>query len=325
MKALKPQHEGLLNILKGFPQGAFPRQLLAADGRISKQQLNYYLSYLIRKGFIEKRGNLYFSKPFTALVGGTKPFTQQYQRPHAIRAAIKPYPSNWPRLEATLETLGISYKRELKGNLARLSWQGREIRITSKCIYTIQELKEAPMQIPMEAVLKKAAAEATPYFEQFLAKTGFRAHRTRLGALLVEISYWENGYPGNEIAEESLKDKTRIVYAYNAKGGQAAWADSSLGSLKELETNSERIDSEMKEMLGAIETGEISPYDDELRTRNDIAELTGIVKGQAENLAFFAREIRTHVNWMYNFLRASSENRPLPKPPKPMPQAQRRL
>lgn len=304
MKGLHPKDkEILLLISQAMPQGIIP-SLCAKQASLTPQNLNSYLQKLLRKTLLrkEKRGILtyYFiseaGQNALLFVGSPKPFIlpskPHIQRPHAIQVNARLFRTSWDRLEPTLTSLSISYHKELKGNLIRFNFQGREWRATNQWLYAVQELDSMPLNVPISEVLHKAVLEAGPLFEAFLAKTGLRCVRNKFGELEIVPHYWENGYPGNEIAEESLKDKERIVYAYDLHTGKArAWADSSLGDLKELETNSEQVDTQMKAFIQAIENKEIEPYKDEIQTRRDIDGLkeiaSTILNNQQSQLQWF--------------------------------------
>jgi hypothetical protein len=175
-----------------------------------------------------------------------------------------------------------------------------------------------PINVPIEQIKDKAMLEAGAYIELFLTATGLRCKRDRLGMLALEVHYFENGYPGNEIAEESLKDKARIVYAYDRATNQVrAWADSSLGDLKELETNSERVDTQLKAFIQAVEDGELKPYWDEIQTRRDIGGLTGlantILANQESQLKWFEHhdKLTTELTKLVKELREERKQRRL--------------
>ena len=122
--------------------------------------------------------------------------------------------------------------------------------------------------------------------------TGLRCIRDRLGRSRIIITYWENGYPENEIAEESLKDKDRREsYAYDpSPEALHPWADSSLNPLAELRRITKRTDAEMKLMLQSVRNKEIRPYADEMRTRNELEglkEIVQVVATQVSQLQWF--------------------------------------
>lgn len=116
-----------------------------------------------------------------------------------------------------------------------------------------------------------------------------------MGMLALEVHYYENGYPANEIAEESLKDKSRIVFAYNKEGKVSAWADSSLGDLKELETNSDTVDTEMKAFIQAIENKELKPYEDTIQTRRELAEIRQIELDMHKLMLEYGQRLNAHI------------------------------
>ena len=313
MKGLRDKDREILYLInQAMPIGVNPNKMLA-EVKLTPQNLNGYLKKLSKKGFITKRKEGWLALYFTTEQGknalslkavqAPKPFTKpKLQRPHALQVNALLFRTSWDRLEPTLSALSIPYHKELKGNLIRFTWQGRELRATSQYLYTIVELKPMPLNVPIEEVKQKAILEAGAYLEAFLAHTGLRCKRDRLGMLALGVRYWENGYPGNEIAEESLKDKSRIVYAYDKAGKVRAWADSSLGDLKELETNSEVVDTQMKAFIQAVENSELKPYEDAMQARRDIQglkELAGMDRDSIhqiiQNQLAFGKDLREHV------------------------------
>jgi hypothetical protein len=283
-----------------MPQGINPTKIFL-ELNLTAQNTNRYLNKLIKKGLITKRKQGIITNYFITQAGVNALSSQAVQstvsiyptqRPHALQVNAFLFRTSWDRLQATLESLSLPYHKELKGNLMRFNWRGRELRATSQYLYTISELPPLPINVPIEQVKARAMQEAGAYIELFLTLTGLRCKRDRLGMLALEVRYWENGYPGNEIAEESLRDKSRIVYAYDRATNQVrAWADSSLGDLKELETNSARVDTQLKAFIQAVEDGELKPYWDEIQTRRDITGLTGlantILANQESQLKWF--------------------------------------
>lgn len=289
MKALGETDIRILAVLKDYPQGVFLWQVQRFTDIKKKQYALYYMKKLIKKGLVEKRGRLYLllSSP---LVEGHKPITlyskQKKQRTHAIQVNAGLHRTSADRAKATLEALAIPFEENRHLRQLNLSWKGTPLRFTTKKLIAYPGEKEAPRAIPIDSVKKAIAARLANTIEDFLSYTGLRAWRDSSGELILEFRYWENGYPQNEIAEESLKDKSRIVYSYSRETGlPSSWADSSLDPFKELENNSKRIDDEMKVYLQAIDDGELRPYEDELKTRKAIEILRNKEKLTSENVS----------------------------------------
>ena len=155
------------------------------------------------------------------------------------------------------------------------------------------------VNVPLEPILQKAAHEAGIWIEAFLSETGMRAIRDRLGRLAMEITYWENGYPRNEVARQTTGPGEKKVYAYDRKTGkEAIWADNSLNPFTELETNSPRADMVIKKMMQAMNDGELDPLDDVVELRRGLAELTQIQKTDTLQIAEYARQIALHLKVM---------------------------
>lgn len=302
--------EVAIKILKSIAKGQYQAQISIAL-KLKKQTLYSRINSLIKNGYIQKgqrttiqylkltdRGVKVLGEEHRLGVDNLY-FKDRNQRPHAMQVNAMLFKTSWGRLEPTLEAIGIPYKKELKGNAISFNWIGIRLKATSHYLYTFIELQEMPLNVPIEEVKAKAIQEAGLKLEAFINKSGMRCIRDSLGNLALEVHYWENGYPANEIAEESLKDKSRIVYAYDKANGQIkAWADSSLGDLKELETNSETVDTEMKAFIQAVENREIRPYDDEITTRKHIKEIYELIGLQAKESATMAKNLTAHIPYL---------------------------
>lgn len=311
MKSLTNQDLAIIRaVSQAMPQGIIQKKLLQQIN-LSRQNLQRYIKKLKAKGHItsQKSAHLvyYFTQGNGSLVGGTKtvafkPKTVAFkkergrmQRPHAIQVNLGLFRTSFDRLKDTLESLGITYKSYAKPKRLEFNWKGKEVRATRKWLYTHIDAKPAPFGIPIGPLLDAATEEARPLFNDIVAKLGLHTQSDLRGMLKLEVHYWENGYPGNEIAEESLKDKKRIVYARDPVTGKvSAWADSSLGDLKELETNSARVDKQMKEFIQAVDSGELKPLMDEIRTRTDIAGLLAICAHNTESIKEFHIWLKHH-------------------------------
>lgn len=314
MKALTEQDIKVLLVLKEYPQGATLTQVQRFADEKKKEYAFARLKKLIKKGHAERRQKLYHLKGDLPAVGSSVHITET-QRPHAILTSIQLFRSHWELIKPSLEAKQIPYKLGLRGRCMDAPWRGRNVKCyTNGLIIFKPEVPELPLNVPLETIKQKAAIETGVLGEAFLSETGLRAlrHRTT-GQLIITLRYFENGYPSNTIAEESLKDKDRIVYVYDQKTGKAVvWADSSLATMKELETNNERVDKEMKLWLGATKTGEISPYDDEIRTRRNMDEMREIQLAQANmvtrleiDLAKYAHNEIVHLD-LLNKIRAEN-------------------
>jgi predicted transcriptional regulator len=302
LKGLSDKDKLILTLInKAMPQGVNPTKIFL-EFNLTAQNTNRYLNKLLKKGLITKRKEGIITNYFIAEAGinalsnqavqpTTSVYPQALQRPHALQVNAFLFRTSWGRLEPTLTNLSLPYHKELKGNLIRFNWRGRELRATSQYLYTISELPPLPINVPIEQIKDKAMLEAGAYIELFLTATGLRCKRDRLGMLALEVRYYENGYVDNEIADKSLEDKTRIVYAYDkATGKVRAWADSSLGDIKELETNSDTVDNEMKAFLQAVENKEIQPYKDEIDTRKNMLETKEAINQISNNVLELAKQ-----------------------------------
>lgn len=310
MKGLRDKDKLILQAISdAMPQGIIP-SILSAQVNLSHQNLNRYLKKLVLRSLIRKRKmgvQTYYFTINASAVGSSEPFTpKQIQRPHAILTSIQLFRSHWELIKPSLEAKGIPFKLGMRGRCMDADWQGRNVKCYINGLIMFKPQIEAlPLNVPLDAIEEKAAAETGVLAEAFLAQTGLRAFRSRPdNKLIVSLRYFENGYPSNQIAEESLKDKDRIVYVYDTITGKAVvWADSSLATMKELETNNKRVDEQMKAWLGATKTGEISPYNDEIRTRQELAEIREIQLTQAHDLAKYAHNEIVHLD-LLNRIRA---------------------
>ena len=301
MAGITEQDIKVLLILKEYPQGATLMQVTRFADEKKKEYAFARLRKLIKKGNAVKRDRLYHLKGDIPPVGSSVRITKDTQRPHAILTSIQLFRSHWDLIKPSLEAKNIHYKLGLRGRCYDATWRGRNVKCyTNGLIIFKPEMPELPLNITLDTIFEKAASETDALAEAFLGEMGLRALRRRPdNKLIIALRYFENGYPSNSIAEESLKDKSRIVYVYDAKTHKAVvWADSSLVDMKELETNNKRVDSEMKLWLGATKTGEISPYNDEMRTREDIAELTALTKGNVTLIGEYAKQIELHLDLM---------------------------
>jgi hypothetical protein len=304
MKNLKPMHIKVLTTIADYPQGLLLSQIQAFVGIKSKQLTQYYLNFLVNKKSIEKRASLYFALPHA---GSAIPFTQPTQRPHAIRASAKLFRTSADRAEATLTKLNIPYKKVLRGSGMVFEW--RELKLTlfknGRLEYHPQ-LPEYPLNVPLQPIKAKAAHEAGVVFEALLGATGLRGLRDRTGRLAIEITYWENGYPKNEVATNTTEQGEKVVYAYDRETGkEAIWADNSLNPFTELETNKGVADKEIKMMMQGIADGELKPYEDEISTRRELAEIREIQLTQAYDMAKYAHNEIVHLD-LLNKIRAEN-------------------
>lgn len=304
MHGLSEKHKAIILLLKKHQQGLTVSQI-AEMQKTTRQNINDAVTRLVSKGYAERRdGFVHLTKHGEESVKGnivqsTKPFTKaRTQRPHAIQANARLYRSSWSRIEPSLQALGIPYKKTLKGNIISFIWKERELRATSTWLYLHEKAPISAFQIPLANILNQAGKHAGAYIESFLKASGLRCLRDSHGSLAIAIRYWENGYPQNEIAEKSLKEKDYILYAYDRNSGTAAaWADKSINPFVELETNSERIDTEAKLWFQAIEDGELHPYEDEFEGRRHMAK-------QDEQML----KISQNINTLISIINAMQEN-----------------
>jgi hypothetical protein len=289
MKGLSSTDAKILAFLKDYPQGVFLKQIaehIQTEKGPSKQNARRYMVKLIKKGYARQAGKLYFG-----VVQSTIPFTpkgittkQRHKRPHAVQINAKLYRTSAGRLRDTLQYLNIPYKATLKGNLTLFEWKGHQLRASRSWLYTHIDLPIAPLNVNISEIHEKAIRDIAPFFEALLAKTGLRCIRTLTGELVLAVHYWEDGYPGDRVAGESLKDKSRIVYAYDRKTGQPrAWADKSVDPF-EFETNSERVDKEWTTYIQGIEDGEMKPYEDEMLHRDQEARIWSLLESYGQKL-----------------------------------------
>ena len=255
MKGLRKIDSLILKLINDLmPNGTTP-SLIAIDLKISPQNLNRYLRKLEKRGYIRRRKmgiQTYYFTINASTQGQPKPFTPT-QRPHAIRASAKLYASSASRAKESLEARGLSGKPIMKGSGLVVAWRGIILTLFKNGRLEMHpSLPEYPLNVPLEPILQKAAHEAGIWIEAFLSETGMRAIRDRLGRLAMEITYWENGYPRNEVAKQTTEPGEKKVYAYDRKTGkEAIWADNSLNPFTELETNSPRADMVIKKMMQA--------------------------------------------------------------------------
>lgn len=286
-------HIKVFNAIKDYPQGLLLSQIQEFAVIKSKQLALYYLNYLIQKEYVEKRQGLYFAK---AHAGSAIPFTPPTQRPHAFRATSKLFMSHTSRAEQTLKAKGIECWPTLKGSCLEIRWRSLALRLFKNGrLETRPSLPEYPLNVPLQTIKLRACHEAGVVFEAFLSETGLRCVRDRLGRLAIEITYWENSYPKNQIAKETMPPGEKVVYAYDRETSkEAIWGDMSLNPFVELETNSAKADTEIKLMMQAINDGEIRPYEDEIRTRRELDSLKEISRNNTEGVALFKQWLAHH-------------------------------
>ena len=295
MKALGKKDILILSkLIQAVPEGLTP-STIAYGIKSSRQATNEHLRKLITKSLLYKRKAGILTYYHITDQGknclswsNVKPFIpkDKMQRVHAIQVNAGLHKTSADRARETLEALAIPFTENKRLRQLNLTWKGTPLRFTTRKLIAYPGEKEAPRAIPIESVKQAIAGRLANTLEDFLSYTGLRAWRDPPGNLILEFRYWENGYPQNEIAEESLKDKSRIVYSYNKVTGiPSSWADSSLDPFKELENNSRRIDDEMKIYLQAIDDGELKPYEDELKTRKAIEILKNRERLTSENVS----------------------------------------
>lgn len=310
MKELRDKDKLILQAINdSMPVGITP-SILSAQMALSPQNLNRYLNKLVLRTLIRKRKmgiqTYYFTLNASATQGQPIPFTPT-QRPHAIRASAKLFRTSADRAEATLTKLSIPFKKVLKGSGMVFEW--RELKLTlfkNGRLEYHPRLPEYPLNVPLQPIKLKAVHEAGVVFEALLGATGFRGLRDRTGRLAIEITYWENGYPKNEIATNTTEPGEKVVYAYDRlTGKEAIWADNSLNPFTELETNKAVADKEIKALMQGIADGELKPYEDEISTRHELAQIREIQLTQAHDLAKYAHNEIVHLD-LLNKIRAEN-------------------
>jgi len=258
---------------------------------------------------------------------------------NAFRAHYLIFPTSYSRAEATLSSLSIPYKRtgNPKHPSYTLRWQGLSMRIGSKKLIVWGPSFTEPISITAEQIRAKALNININALTSFLAKTNIRVQETIGHQPIAFVAYYELAILNNDAIEQYGKKHGYVPLAYDASGKLTTWLDATPQLV--IETNRVKNHEQLRLWGQGIEDGVIRPYMDEMQHRQDIAGLTHLAEIQiasqqsqlqhneqiASQLSFFAANINTHVQWMYESLRASSENRKLPRKPKQLDEKQRRL
>lgn len=315
MKTLSETDVKVLYLLNRHPEGLSLTGLQKGVSIERKEYARYYLKKLTKKGWVQERAKLYYligDIKNISPVGPAKHITKTYhqqakprsQRPHAIIASSPLFRTSADNLKGTLEALGIPYKPETSNSISFI-WRTYQFKGSTKNLFIYPKLPETLFSVPLEALKARAVQEAGGVLEAFLSETGLRCVRNSMSQLCIELRYWENGYPDNEIANESLKEgaSTRVVYAYDRlTNKESVWGDGSLKAkegLFELETNSGKFDKEIKAFIQAMDNGEIKPYEDEIKARQHITELYKLTQSNAQQIGQLAEQsakLATNIN-----------------------------
>lgn len=284
MKGLSKKDEQILKVLKDYPQGLALWQITKFAKIERKEYTRYYMNKLIGKGYVKKANLRYFLIIKKEFIGSINHITQRHrtQRLHDMQINAGLYKTSADNLSATFQALGIPFTEPVPKQYI-VVWKGVKLKFTTKKIISFAHSPELPQAIPGEPLRAAIMAKHAVLLEELLDYTGIRCIRKLTGELMLEFRYWENGFPENDIAQETLKEDSRIVYAYSSITGKASiWADSSVDPFKELETNSRIAEKEFKLYFQAIDDGFIKPYEDELRTRRDMVEIKKVIELQTQ-------------------------------------------
>ena len=299
MKELKGIHKAILKALSLRPEGISLKGVheyiyFGIDTPPIVQNTHQMLSLLIKKGYAIKRLHLYFlanegasylnqintiPKPTPSGVENTinesiptidqssQANISKAQRMHAITGITKLYPTSFSRIEATLSTLKISYKKVgISPAQYIFSYNGLKMRASTRKLTIWGKEINAPINLNASDLGALALKDMLRELESFLDKTNLKVQRSLDGQAVLRMKYWEIAFTDNEIARKATEKNGYIPLAFDRNSGiVVVWADNSY--TPEFETNRINDHKELRQWTQGIQDGIIKPYDDELRTR----------------------------------------------------------
>lgn len=271
-------------IERGFPPDY---QILCSNCNILKER-----KPLVARAHIKAKATVGVTKEGAKPIIKVKTSKPRDQRFHAIQINAGLYRTSADRALDKLNECRAPFSYNKRMRQIDLVFKGMQLRITTRKVIAYPKEVVAPYDIPLDSIKKRATEQAGALLEDFLSSTGLRCLRDANQQLILELRYWENGYPQNEVAEASLRDKSRIIYSYNRQTGDASsWADSSLNPFKEFETNSATIDREMKDLMQSTEDGLIRPATDILETKRKVNKVEDVLIATLHNHSGFVEEV----------------------------------
>jgi DNA-binding MarR family transcriptional regulator len=196
---------------------------------------------------------------------------------------------------------------------AYLRWEEKQALLTptNLIIYVSQietTLNESPIVTTFNATTK--AREFAEGLEAQLRKTkpNFKLKRLDDGTIKMEVIEHHIALTNNPIAKDVLEKRAKLMLYDDADGLARVGVDNSKG-VPELEAFHKKYAPEdiqkLSGFIKAVYTGQFD-YQKEQEARLDLAA----------KLDFFATNINTHVQWMYESLKANQQGRRMPRKPK---------
>ncbi|MEM3828158.1 MAG: hypothetical protein QXP36_02945 [Conexivisphaerales archaeon] len=331
MYALRPKaKEILIYVSTQEPQGAALIQI-AKSQNLSIQNAYAYAKKLVAKGYLRRdERKLYhitnsgieqittkksvgvvsvaqkdFTKHFTKTNQETKPTPptppasstpEQYTNLHALQVHYFIFPTSYSRIEATLQSLNIPYKRS--GNPKHpsytLQWQDISLRIGSRKIIAYGPRMSAPININAQDIENSAVERNIAQVMSFLQKTNIRIQETIDHKPYIQVPYRELAISNNDAAEHYAKKHNYLPLAFDTATGKAViWLDGT-PSPGAFETNKAKNHEELRQWAQGIEDGIIKPYTDELRHRQIEEFHSQAIKDIDQRMLTYAANIEAH-------------------------------
>lgn len=297
MRELRELDLKILKLIASNPNQITPSSI-ASSLKESPQNVNTHLNKLVRKELIHrtKRGHIttlrLTDKGMAYIINSSFDGANKKQRNHlssvpnappqeatnlhALQMHYKPFPTYYSRLEATLETYKIEYKkvgnRKTPQYIIQLT---RDIKLkatTRKLIAWGPKLTK-PINIDTNTILDIGANENIKAVSDFVHKVGIRCQVDLKGNLLGFIRYYELAITNDEIAKRLREYRSELIpLAYNSKTGKLTiWLDGTPAPAA-IETSNKEVHMRLRPWYQGVQDGEISPYEDELETRRKLDE-----------------------------------------------------
>lgn len=312
----------LLEISKG---NAYPSKIAKAL-KLTTPNLSQHLNSLEKKGYLkrQKKGIL-VEIGLTELgmqaiklipVGMENTLTKPiYFRVHDIALSLKLKDSVQPSDKQTL--IANSRLVPMRNHIDLvLQEEGYKARLYPNSLTIILPDFTLPLTADLELAtssIMERLGEIVPKLEEKLNIKVIRLDKDTLKASLVNMHIALT----NHKFAETINDKDEKLYVYDDNSILRVIVDKSHG-LDEYEAIAPAYVVEDATKLAKLTKATITgafDYEKEQLARQQLRE----------DLAFFARNVNTHVEWMYQMLKANKEGKPMPRKPKPEDINQRRL
>ena len=301
------------------PQGAFLKQIAVAV-HLSIQNAYRYAKKLLKRELIRKdeRGLYHLTEQGKTQLNAFRSIThvgvarvppesipesfsshpaEQATNLHALQAHYLIYPTSYSRLEATLNSLGIQYRKSgnPKHPIYTLAWNDISLRIGSKQLIAYGPRITEPISIIAPKIVDHALKRNVEQVVAFLRETNIRIQETIDHKPIVNVPYYELAIVNNDAAEQYAKKHHYIPLAYDPANGRATiWLDGTPAP-GAFETNKNKNHEQLRQWGQGIEDGVIRPYSDEMLHREQEQKLWNNQERTSNILLEYAKQLNAHI------------------------------